>query len=602
MRFVQKQSSLQSTSVRHPGLTSSQSSCLLAAAVQAELKYFKSLVQAKSFKSDHFTIYLTLPGAGDTIDPTNHIDSSSQTLNTMAPSTLLDRWNTFKNWPHAKPDDLTLALAGFIYKPSATSADQVQCMDCKLAIDQWEPHDDPWCEHWEYNPSCPYFIRAKEAAAAAQKAAEQEAAAAAAAAIEAAKPKATAKDIGFFDPTMQVDLWEEFRISVTCAGFLHHLTEASAKYQEKSVRKVISQCLRGPAFKWLKNQPKFTSLNDFKTAIAKAFPAPPAPEPAASTDQVIINPSPQYHRCPQCSMEFSSISRLLNHTQKDCTKITCKHCEQGFSSNNKLHEHVRQHHSQKAAIPQKAIVRSGAPFTPPGSPRLSISSPKLMRQLNTAPLTPPSTPGSTPAIPKPSPNSISMVKAPVACPPSPPPTPPGTPVLSNQEQHTTPKACMTMDELFAMFAGREKESRKSLDTIQKRIRSPMLRQAQAGQPNPTSTNSHKSSISTSCPGPAPRACSPANRSARTPQIAIDAAKSPKPSRKLKSSTLTSCPNSALRPYQPANQALVTPQLADLQTMINANIKQLAWLLRLRAFVSAAPQQWYLAAAAAPIGT
>ena len=659
-------------------------------------------------------------------------------------STYQERLATFKDWPHTSPSPELLAAAGFEHIKEATSRfrritlpkDQVGCQECDLAMCDWEPDDNPFKEHKDHF-NCPFFddiitslkqahqaitakrityirghmfdseerrqydkelemlgaeeadeeavIEAKEAAAVAQKAMEEEAAAAAAAAIEAAKPEATAKDVGFFDPTMTLDL-PEFQISATSASFLHHLADVTADYKEKSVLKALKTSLRGPAFKWLKDQPKFTSLDDFKTAISKAFPpAPAAPEPAASTNQAIINPSPpQYHRCAQCSMEFSSISRLLNHTQKDCTKITCRHCELGFSSNNKLHEHVRLHHSQKAA-------------KPPATPRLLISSPKLMRQLNTAPLTPPSTPGSMPAIPKPSPHSITMVKAPVACPPSPPPTPPRTPILLHQEQHTTPKAYMTMDELFAMFEGNEKQSRKSLDTIQKRIRSPMLRQAQAGQPNPTSANSLKSSTSTSCPSPAlrprlpanraagtpqyqhiapdetsnlenqpkakiqaprqkylvdadvthtnlgirvettltqageyelvkasaksskspkpskklkssistsrpnsaPRACSPANRSAGTPQIALDA-KSP---RSLKSTVLTSCSSSALRPYQPANQALVTPQLADLlQAMINANIKQLAWLLRLRALVSAAPQQWYLAAAAAPIGT
>ena len=555
-------------------------------------------------------------------------------------------------------------------------------MTCNLGLSDWEPHDDTFKEHQDRAPICPFFddittslnearkainakrkihiqarfkeltrldaegrpqiiciprgeelkeldakeaaIKAKEAAVAAQKAMEREtaAAAAAAAAIEAAKPKATPKDIGFFDPTMTLDL-PEFDISASSASFLHHLAESAAKYQERSVRKTLSASLRGPAHTWFKAQPKFKTLDSFKTALAEAFPPPPASE--AIPDQAIINPSPpQYHRCTQCSMEFSSISRLLAHSQKgDCNKVTCKHCEEGFTSNNKLHEHVRLHHSQKSppgpTTPKALHVRSGPDY----------------------PIKPPATPRSMTAVPEPLHQPITMVKAPVACPPTPPPTPPRSPSPSHQK---SPKSYMTMDDLFAMFAGREKRSRKSLGTIQKRVRSPLPGQTKitsyfkpAGQPK---ANSPKSSPFTSSPCPAPRACFPANRSAGTPQyqnIATDAisnqglqrrpkaprqeylvdagvthtnlgirvgttltkaggyksvksltksTKTAKLSKSPKSAVFTSSPSSAIRPYLPANSNPVTPQIADLQALIRANIKQLAYLLRLRA--SAAP--------------
>ena len=74
-----------------------------------------------------------------------------------------------------------------------------------------------------------------------------------------------------------------------------------------------------------------------------------------------------------------------------------------------------------------------------------------------------------------------------------------------------------------MFAG--KRSRKSLDNIQMRMCSPMLRQAQnisyfkpAGQPNPTSANSLKFNDFTSSPCSALRSYLPANQRSVRPQV------------------------------------------------------------------------------------
>ena len=87
---------------------------------------------------------------------------------------------------------------------------------------------------------------AKKAAVTAQKAKKQETANAAVTAIETTKPEACVKNIDFFDPTMLLNL-SEFCISAFSASFLHHLTEIAANYQEKSIIKILSQCLRGPA-------------------------------------------------------------------------------------------------------------------------------------------------------------------------------------------------------------------------------------------------------------------------------------------------------------------------------------------------------------------
>ena len=501
-------------------------------------------------------------------------------------------------------------------------------------------------------------IEAEEAPTVAQEAMKQEAAAAA---IEAIKPEACAKDIGFFDPTMQIDLWEEFRISAFSASFLQHLAEVAAKYREKSVIKILSQCLRGSALQWLKDQPKFTSLKDFKLAMTNAFPSA---EPAANPDSVIINPSPRYHTCPECSIQFSSISRLLTHAQKGCNKAyTCKHCEEAFTSNNKLHEHVRLHHISKSYSNKTLRQR----FAEEGDSHINLP---ISRPTSST------TSRSMAASTRPLLLAIPMAKAPVACPPTPPPSPPRTSVLS----HTAPKTYTTMKELFEMFAGKiskrsmniiqkrptspcspeprqtrikplrqqgpketamlaGRQSRRSLNAIRKRMSSPfspMPGQTKitsyfkpAGQSNPTSAKSAKSSTFTSCPSSAPRPCPPANRAAGTPQyrrIATDETpdletqqktkncsssrpfgqeyiavagvdhtnkdirvetpltnakgynsvkSSAKSAEKLKSSISSSRPSSTPRACSPANQDARTPHIApeaNLTSLIKSRIK------------------------------
>ena len=165
-----------------------------------------------------------------------------------------------------------------------------------------------------------------------QKIMKQEIAVVVVAVIEAIKSEICVKDIDFFDSTMQMNFWKKFRISTFSASFLQHLIEIVVNYREKSVIKILSQCLRDSALQWLKNQFKFISLNDFKIVMTKIFF-----EFVVNFDSIIINSSSRFH--------ISSTSRLLAHTQKNCFKsFTCKHCEKIFTSNNKLHMHVRVHH------------------------------------------------------------------------------------------------------------------------------------------------------------------------------------------------------------------------------------------------------------------
>ena len=350
-------------------------------------------------------------------------------------STYQERLATFKKWPHASPTPKGLAAAGFCHEPG--TKDLTTCSECDLAMNGWQPHEDLLKEHYSRAPDCSFFNNeeAKEAAIEAKEAA-------AAAVIEAAKPEATnPKDIGFFDPTMPIDLWDEFRISANSASYLHRLAESAARYTEKSILEVLSQCLRGPARIWIKDQPKFTSLDDFKKAFITAFPATSAS--AASFDSVIVEPSPRYHTCPECAAQFSSISRLLAHTQKDCSNaFTCKHCEEAFASNNKLHEHVRLHHEKgydNKTLGQRLAERGGShidfPNTPitskisreaiATSPRTVAKPSRLPRPMSTAITAPtsPITAKSMAASAEPSYLSIPMAKAQAACPTTPPADP-----------------------------------------------------------------------------------------------------------------------------------------------------------------------------------
>lgn len=50
-----------------------------------------------------------------------------------------------------------MANAGFFYAPTDTSADNVQCPYCGLALEGWEASDDPVHEHQRRKPTCPFF-------------------------------------------------------------------------------------------------------------------------------------------------------------------------------------------------------------------------------------------------------------------------------------------------------------------------------------------------------------------------------------------------------------------------------------------------------------
>ncbi|KAI0404633.1 hypothetical protein F4802DRAFT_566820 [Xylaria palmicola] len=79
-------------------------------------------------------------------------------------------------WPHDgkrgwKCKTKQLVDAGWKYTPTMESDDMATCTYCQLALDGWEPKDNPMDEHYRRSPDCPFFtlINQYKAAAPAKK-------------------------------------------------------------------------------------------------------------------------------------------------------------------------------------------------------------------------------------------------------------------------------------------------------------------------------------------------------------------------------------------------------------------------------------------------
>ena len=97
-----------------------------------------------------------------------------------------------------------------------------------------------------------------------------------------------------------------------------------------------------------------------------------------------------------------------------------------------------------------------------------------------------------------------------------------TSILSHQKKHITSKIYMMINDLFVMFA--KKQFKKNLNIIQKRINFSMFRQIQIDQLNFISINSFKSNVFINCFNSTFRICFSINRTTNISQychIAID---------------------------------------------------------------------------------
>ncbi|CAI2182675.1 13292_t:CDS:2 [Funneliformis geosporum] len=68
-----------------------------------------------------------------------------------------------RKWPYKASDGYKatpeiLAKAGFYFKPSQTSPDNVICFLCHKSMERWDPTDDPLEEHVNHSPNCAWAI------------------------------------------------------------------------------------------------------------------------------------------------------------------------------------------------------------------------------------------------------------------------------------------------------------------------------------------------------------------------------------------------------------------------------------------------------------
>jgi hypothetical protein len=61
-------------------------------------------------------------------------------------------------WPLSSPSPQDLAYAGFVWKPTSASHDNVQCFSCNCQLDGWEETDVPAYEHLTHSPSCGFAV------------------------------------------------------------------------------------------------------------------------------------------------------------------------------------------------------------------------------------------------------------------------------------------------------------------------------------------------------------------------------------------------------------------------------------------------------------
>ena len=83
-------------------------------------------------------------------------------------------------------------------------------------------------------------------------------------------------------------------------------------------------------------------LSALEAQFKKTVKQSPKSQKAAQSSVQSPHEDFQYHKYTACSASFSSLSRLLSHSQlASCNRASCNHCDATFDSKNKLHEHIR---------------------------------------------------------------------------------------------------------------------------------------------------------------------------------------------------------------------------------------------------------------------
>ncbi|KAI1740822.1 hypothetical protein F4680DRAFT_417884 [Xylaria scruposa] len=95
-------------------------------------------------------------------------DPTSSAMIEARKATFGDRWphDGKRGW---KCKTKQLVDAGWKYTPTMESDDMATCTYCQLALDGWEPKDNPMDEHYRRSPECPFFVLINQYKAAAPK-------------------------------------------------------------------------------------------------------------------------------------------------------------------------------------------------------------------------------------------------------------------------------------------------------------------------------------------------------------------------------------------------------------------------------------------------
>ena len=156
----------------------------------------------------------------------------------------------------------------------------------------------------------------------------------------------------------------------------------------------------------------------------------------------------EYHFCKLCNAAFSSISRLVRHTQDStCNKPKYKLCEQTFATKNILHQHIREdfQYSRKNRIQSSKCDLSSESPQILAAPR-SAASTLISAEISSRP-----TVITTPTFPAaPSNPTVKARSAPTTPPATPPPT--YRAVSPPPPAYKAKKAYLTIEDLYMRYA------------------------------------------------------------------------------------------------------------------------------------------------------
>ena len=278
--------------------------------------------------------------------------------------------------------------------------------------------------------------------------------------VEIVKLTLVAANIDFFDATLLCDI-HEFNLFCETSSFVQQLRQCQHQYRESDLLTLLLECFRDLAVIWYKQQSEKEqseivkkSLSEWLEVLIVAFSAKSFAKFFFSKFEIFVSNSSashlssQYHSCAQCFAFFSSLTRLLQHIQIVCRKVVCKQCEKVFESNNKFHEHIRQHHATKI------VKASGRSFNKKRD-KISTISPTISQTTppNTSPKTTPKISISRPVTPPEqarNPPTPLATPAPIASTTCSLSTPPATPPPMFRKSATKPY--LTIDDLIRRFA------------------------------------------------------------------------------------------------------------------------------------------------------